>query len=149
IGLLAWGRPVMVNPTALRFGRRGMAIVAVAGPLSNLAFAAVLTPLYKFTGGVLSGDVRQIIGYMISINLLLFAFNLIPIPPLDGFNILIGVLPNYWSIVLGPIYRYSLPILLAVVFFVPYIGRTLGFELNPLGAALQPVIGLLQRVFGV
>src|SRR5215213_8510466 len=48
VGFLAWGRPVPVNPNALRFGRRGMSIVAVAGPLSNLAFAGVLSLFYRF-----------------------------------------------------------------------------------------------------
>src|SRR5438874_5166351 len=82
VGLLAWGRPVPVNPTALRFGRRGMAIVAVAGPLSNLVFSGVLVAILKL-GGSLPIDAQQIIVNMILINLLLFSFNLIPIPPLD------------------------------------------------------------------
>jgi Zn-dependent protease len=124
-----------------------MAIVAVAGPLSNLALAGVLAPLWRFTGGVLPPDIRQAIFYMIVINLLLFAFNLIPIPPLDGFNILVGILPNYWSMVLSPIYRYSLPILLGFVFFVPYLGGIIGIDLNPLSAAIGPVRDVLFRIF--
>ncbi len=150
IGFLAWGRPVQVNPYALRFGRRGMSIVAVAGPLSNLVFAAALSPLYRFSEGVLPTDVRQILGYMILINIYLFAFNLIPIPPLDGFNMLTGILPNYWNIVLEPLYRYSLPILLALVFFVPYLGsRILGIDLNIIGNVLFPIISLLRDLLGV
>src|SRR5947208_8739858 len=90
---LAWGRPVPVNPYALRFGRRGMSIVAVAGPISNLVFAAALTPLYRFGGTALSADVHDVLLNMIFINLALFSFNLIPIQPLDGFNILRGILP--------------------------------------------------------
>ena len=152
IGFLAWGRPVPVNPYALRYGRRGMAIVAVAGPLSNLAFAAVLTLIYRFGESALPADVHTVLGYMILINMLLFAFNLIPIPPLDGYNILVGVLPNYWTIILEPLRRYSLPILLTMVFFLPYIGQSLtraipGFSLDPVREALTPVIGLLQRLF--
>ena len=147
IGGIAWGRPVPVNPYALRFGRRGMSIVAVAGPLTNLAFAIVLTPIYKLTESALSPDINIVLGNMILINLLLFAFNLIPIPPLDGFNILSGILPNPWTAILEPIYRYSIPILLGFVFFVPYIGRQLGFDLNPLGAAIGPVTAILQKLF--
>jgi Zn-dependent protease len=139
VGALAWGRPVPVNPYALRFGRRGMAIVAFAGPISNLAFAAVLTPLYRFTGEVLPTEVRQVLLYMILINVLLFSFNLIPIPPLDGFNILSGILPNYWTIVLEPLRRYSLPILLGLIFLVPYAGQILRIPLNLVGEALGPV----------
>lgn len=143
---LAWGKPVMVNPYALRYGRRGMAIVAIAGPLANIAFAAVLAPIYQF-GTVFSPDARAVIYWMILINLWLFAFNLIPIPPLDGFNILTGILPNAWNIILEPIRRYSLVILLGLVFLVPMAGRIIGIYLNPLSAAIAPVQQLLQQVF--
>ena len=146
VGFLAWGRPVPVNPIALRFGRRGMAIVAVAGPVTNLVFAGVLVAILKL-GGALPVDVQQIIDNMILINLLLFSFNLIPIPPLDGFNILVGILPNYWTIVLEPLRRYSLPILLGLVFLVPYAGQILHFPLNPVGAALVPVQQALLKLF--
>src|SRR5207244_10632818 len=92
---LAWGRPVPVNPYALRFGRRGMSIVAVAGPISNLALATVLILIYNYAT-FLPSEAHDALSFMIYINLLLFSFNLIPIPPLDGFNILVGILPNYW-----------------------------------------------------
>ncbi len=149
VGALAWGRPVQVNPSALRGGRRGMALVAVAGPLSNLVFAAALTPVFKFTGGILPPDVRQIILYMIYINVLLFSFNLIPIPPLDGFNALLGFLPNYWNIVLEPIRRYALPILIGLIFFVPYIGSAFGIRLDLVGEALGPVQSVVLLALGL
>jgi Zn-dependent protease len=163
LGFLAWGKPVPVNPYALRFGRRGMAIVAVAGPLSNLAIACVLAVIFHLSGGSLFPAVQSTIGdatpfnvhgfifSMMSINLFLFCFNLIPIPPLDGFNILVGVLPNYWNIILEPIRRYSIPILLGMVFLLPYLGQSLaraieGFDLNPVAEAVLPVYFLLQRL---
>ncbi len=147
-GFLAWGRPVPVNPSALRFGRRGMAIVAVAGPISNLVFAGALVLILRLTERILPSDGVAIIINMISINLLLFAFNLIPIPPLDGFNILVGILPNYWTLVLEPIRRYSLPILLGLVFLVPYAFESiLRISFNPVGAALIPVIDSLRLIF--
>ena len=147
IGFLAWGRPVPVNPYALRWGRRGMAIVAVAGPLSNLAFAAALTPLYGFGQRVLPDTVTSVIFYMIYVNILLFSFNLIPIPPLDGFNILVGVLSNRWTMILEPIRTYSLPILLGAVFIVPTLGRSIGVDLDIIGDILFPVILVLQGLF--
>lgn len=147
---IAWGRPVPVNPSNLKWGRRGMAIVAVAGPLSNLAFALVLLPIFKFGTGVLPEQVTNVIFYMILLNFLLFCFNLIPIPPLDGFNILVGVLPNYWTIVLEPIRRYSLPILLGLVFVLPYAGQNVfRIDLNPVQHALTPVIRLLGWIFQI
>ncbi|MBF6614061.1 MAG: site-2 protease family protein [Chloroflexi bacterium] len=152
IGFIAWGRPVQVNPSALRYGRRGMSIVAFAGPITNLVFAVVLTIVYKAgekLPGIFTGDVLAVLFGMISINVLLFAFNLVPIPPLDGFNILSGILPNYWTIILQPIYQYSLPILLGLVFFVPYIGQIFRIPLNPVGAALGPVIDGITRLLGL
>lgn len=149
VGLLAWGRPVPVNPYALKWGRRGMAIVAVAGPLSNLAFAAVLAPLYHATQGILPTDVSGVLQTMIYINLLLFCFNLIPIPPLDGFNILVGILPNYWNVVLEPVRRYALPILVGLIFLLPYVSGVLRFPLNPVSEILAPVATALLRVFGL
>lgn len=148
IGFIAWGRPVPVNPYALRGGKRGMAIVAIAGPLSNLAFALALLPLYRFGANILPLEAVQIVEYMIGINLALFAFNLIPIPPLDGFNILVGILSNYWNIILEPIRRYSLQILLAVIFFIPFIARNLlRTDLDLVSVALSPVLRLLGRLF--
>jgi Zn-dependent protease len=150
IGLIAWGRPVPVNPSNLKWGRRGMAIVAIAGPLSNLAFAAVLLVVYKVGEIFLPTPATNVILYMISLNLLLFCFNLVPIPPLDGFNILVGILPNYWVIVLEPIRRYSLPILMGLVFLLPYAAsRLFGFELNPVSNAITPVYQLLVWIFQV
>lgn len=144
---IAWGRPVPVNPSNLKWGRRGMSIVAVAGPLSNLAFAAILVPIFKFGSGVLPDPAINVVGWMIYMNLLLFSFNLIPIPPLDGFNILVGILPNYWTIVLEPIRRYSLPILLGLVLIVPLVGQQLGMSLSPVTQVLSPVINLLSNIF--
>jgi len=147
VGGLAWGRPVPVNPTALKYGRHGMAIVAIAGPISNLVFATVLVGIWRLGEGILPVEAQSVIYYMININLLLFAFNLIPIPPLDGFNILVGILPNYWTIVLEPLRRYSLPILLGLVFVLPYAGQVINIPLNPVSAALLPVIASLNKIF--
>src|SRR6266496_3318849 len=61
VGFLAWGRPVPVNPSAMKFGRRGMAIVAVAGPVTNLVFAGVLVVIMRLGESSLSGDAMLII----------------------------------------------------------------------------------------
>ncbi len=147
IGFIAWGRPVPVNPSNMRWGRRGMSIVAVAGPLANLAFAAVLLPIVKLGAGALPDSVVGVVFNMIQLNFLLFCFNLIPIPPLDGFNMLVGILPNYWTMVLEPIRRYSLPILIGLVFIVPLLGRQVGIGLDPVSQVLFPVYQLLNRIF--
>jgi len=95
-----WGKPVPVNPHRLRGNMRAsMALVAAAGPFSNLVLAMLgaipfrLGWLYLYSGGTLS----NILGMFISINLSLMIFNLIPIPPLDGSRILRLLLPYRWA----------------------------------------------------
>ncbi len=115
-GVIAWGKPVPVNPSALRGGRHGMAITAIAGPAANLVIAtAVVIPL-RFGGIELDGFLEILTRQIIWINLLLAAFNMIPIPPLDGSKILAGILPNFWYQYLAPLQQYGIAILLVLVF---------------------------------
>lgn len=112
---IAWGKPVPVNPALLRGGRHGMAITAVAGPASNLVIAmAVVIPL-RFAGVEVDGFLHLLVRQIILINLLLAAFNMIPIPPLDGSKILAGILPNYWYQYMAPLQQYGVVILLVLV----------------------------------
>jgi Zn-dependent protease len=113
---IAWGKPVPVNPAILRGGRHGMAITAIAGPASNLVIAmAVVIPL-RFGGLEFEGFLGLLVRQIIWINLLLAAFNMIPIPPLDGSKILAGILPNYWYQYMAPMQQYGIAILLILVF---------------------------------
>jgi len=114
----AWGRPVPVNTYALRGGRRGMALVAFAGPLSNLAQAALAGLVVR------AADVSQFqsdamftfLGLYIQYNLLLAAFNMLPFPPLDGYNVLVGVVSDFWVQRLEPLRNYGAGVLLLLVF---------------------------------
>ncbi len=102
-----WGKPVPVNPDYLRTGTRsGMAVVSLAGPISNVALASAFALFIKagvvdspFVGfSLFRGGTEDILGYIIGAvvfwNLLLAAFNLIPIAPLDGFKVALGILPR-------------------------------------------------------
>src|SRR5579884_647850 len=84
--MVGWGKPVPVNPGALRWHQRGMAIVAAAGPISNIVQAAVIgIPLrIAEAAGADLGKLGTYLGWYVWVNLLLAAFNMIPIPPLDG-----------------------------------------------------------------
>ncbi len=95
-----WGRPVPIDETRLKFRRFGPALVAAAGPLSNLLFAIFVTLL----AGVVLGSVTQdsplfiFFQLLVVMNLGLMLFNLIPIPPLDGSKWLFALLPDrLWS----------------------------------------------------
>jgi Zn-dependent protease len=89
-----WAKPVPVNPYNLRNGRKGMAMVAVVGPLSNLALATVVAVIWRATGFVGGDFLISALLVFIYLNIALLFFNLIPVPPLDGFRVLLGVLPE-------------------------------------------------------
>ena len=90
-----WAKPVMVNPAALRGGRRSMALVAFAGPLANVVVAIAFAVVYRIMvlAGVDSGFFLSLVALIVQINILLAIFNLLPIPPLDGYNVALAYLP--------------------------------------------------------
>jgi len=91
-----WAKPVSVNPYNLRNQRWGMVLVSLAGPLSNFLGVFVFAVLFKILSPIL-GDTNLLSNFlfmMILINISLFIFNLIPIPPLDGSKVLFGLLPD-------------------------------------------------------
>jgi Zn-dependent protease len=146
IGLIAWGKPVPVNTYNLRplgpLGKKGsMAVVALAGPVSNVVLALIAAiPLRIGNSAVLADPLlANFLLIFVSLNLLLAAFNMIPIPPLDGSKILMGVLPNFWSPILAPIERYGFMILLLLI-LIGGPGRQV------LTSMISPVYDLLQTV---
>jgi Zn-dependent protease len=105
--ILAWAKPVPVDPRRLRKGRLGSAIVAAAGPLSNLMMTLLFAGIYiiytKNFGGLLKkGDflfpLIDLSGAMVITNAVLFVFNFIPLPPLDGGSVFSNLLlPKSWG----------------------------------------------------
>ena len=145
IGFFAYAKPVQVDPGALRGGRRGMALVALAGPFTNLALGAVLALPLRF--GVLDSlpqIVQQTWFWVVYVNFLLFAFNLIPIPPLDGFNALTGLVSNRYALILQPLARYGFaPLLLLLM--LPLVVPSLNFDL--FGRIIGPILALVTTIF--
>jgi Zn-dependent protease len=127
-----WAKPVMVNPLNLSTDnpRTGMAIVAAAGPLSNviMALLGALPIRLGLIGAAMTsgGDVIPSLPFLLSqfiwINLILAFFNLIPIPPLDGYKILTGILPPEMAYRLRPLEQQGFMVLLLAVFLLPMIG---------------------------
>jgi Zn-dependent protease len=105
-----WGKPVPVNAYALRPGRIGLTMVALAGPVANFAVATVVALLFRVLqpAGLLDGDFTGPV--MISIvyyNVVLGLLNLIPIPPLDGYNVVLPLLPPRQAFLVQRYARYG------------------------------------------
>ncbi len=142
---LAWGKPVPINPAYMRWGRRGAALATLAGPLSNILLALTVALLWRIvhtaTGLMLSDSGALLIDSLMVYNLVLASFNLIPIPPLDGFGILEGLSPPSWERFLAPVRQYGVWILLFLILTSNLVG---GF--SPLSAIWRPILDALWEV---
>lgn len=135
---IGWARPTPVNPMNLQGGRRGEAVVAVAGPLSNLVMAAVVAIVVRLivsnAQGIADATSEQVLRttfyialYFVTINASLFVFNLLPVPPLDGWAGLLGIVDNklHWQLrQLQARYAQFIPIIFLVIIIAG--GRVLG-----------------------
>jgi Zn-dependent protease len=143
----AWGKPVPVNPNRLNGNLRqrklGMGLIAFAGPLSNVVLAACAAIPLRLANrsGTDLGDLGLYLLVFVYVNIGLAAFNMIPIPPLDGSKILVAILPNFWTPVLAPLERYGFMILLALIFVGRSFGTSLVIEMSsPVATLLYDVI---------
>ena len=134
--VFGWAKPVPYNPYHLKNPERDAALIAIAGPLSNLSIAAIFGTLVKIsvvvTNPILLGA-APLFATIVWINIILAVFNLVPIPPLDGSKVLFALLPQHSTNIKIFLQRYSLPILLFFIFF--------GFRL------ITPIMTFLFNVF--
>ncbi|MEX1156440.1 MAG: site-2 protease family protein [Chloroflexota bacterium] len=136
-----WGKPVPVNGYALRPGPIGMTIVAGAGPIANFAMAAVFAVVFRgFDAvGLLEQDfVRLVLASIVYFNVLLGFFNLLPIPPLDGYNVMLPLLPPRQQFVVQRYAQFGYLVLLALVVF----------SYGPTGGPLQWLFGVASSIAG-
>lgn len=143
---IGWAKPTPVNPSMLRGGHRGEAIVAAAGPLSNLVLAILAAVVIRiFIALQLAPSpalefVGLVITWFLVINISLFIFNLLPLPPLDGSKVLFAFLSprTVWQV--RPVLeQWGFVILLAVMFLPP--GGSIGARI--LGPVFDAIFHLL------
>ena len=143
IASFGWGRPVMVNPYRLRFGsHRGMALVAAAGPASNVALALALTPVAReLLTGSRADPITIAVVLIIQLNLFLAVFNLIPLPPLDGFSVLIGLVPRDTAARLDRLRSYGPGLLIGLFLLVAIVPGASGIISRPVLWATSLLLG--------
>jgi len=119
--LFGWAKPVPYNPYNLKNQRQGSAMVAGAGPASNLLVALIFGLFLRFVplgNSIYAYNLIQIFGLIVLLNILLAVFNLIPIPPLDGSKILFAILPYRYDYIRKALEQYGLFILIFFIFFL-------------------------------
>ena len=133
--LIGWAKPVPVNPVNLQHPRRDFAIVAAAGPASNLLLAFMaLVPLALLSTGEVTGSLLlDFLRGFIQLNVFLAVFNLLPVPPLDGGNILAGLVPESTARILDRLRPFGIFVLYGLILT------------GLLGEIIRPVQSLLVR----
>lgn len=145
--IFGWAKPVPVTWENLKHPKRDMALVAVAGPLSNLLMALFWAVVLRIGIGI-NTELPWLGTYLfyagqagIVINLVLMVLNLLPLPPLDGGRVLSGLLPGRWSWQLSRIEPYGLLILLLLL-MSGALGSILGPLIDGLQSLLYFIVGL-------
>ena len=141
--LFGYAKPVPVDFARLRRPRRDMIWVAAAGPGSNLVMAylaAILLYAAVFIPGTAGSWVFENLKNALMLNVVLAVFNLLPIPPLDGSRVVLGLLPRALAIRYARLERYGMAIVIGLIVLPPLVGMPLGLELNVLPWILLPPV---------
>lgn len=144
--VFGYAKPVPVNFGALNNPRRDMVWVAAAGPAINIAMAIVaglLAHLVVYLPPTAMEWTVQNLENAIAINVILAVFNMIPLPPLDGGRVAVGLLPNFLAVPLARLEPFGMAILLGLLFVLPMIGQQIGQNLDVMNWLLWRPIGFM------
>jgi Zn-dependent protease len=153
--LFGYAKPVPVNFRALRNPRLDMVFVAAAGPATNILLATLAAAAFHLVSFVPEGAAPWIadnVKNALVLNVILAIFNLLPIPPLDGGRIAVGLLPDALAVPLSRLEPFGMLILIALLIVVPMVGTQFGLSLDVVSTGLRAVtdvvIGLILLLTG-
>jgi Zn-dependent protease len=150
--LFGYAKPVPVNFWRLRNPKRDMIWVAAAGPAMNIVLALISGILFHVTDYVppqIGNWLAENLANSIQINAVLAVFNMLPLPPLDGGRVAVGLLPRSLGNRLAKLERWGLAIIIGVLFILPMINRNLDVAPWLLGRPINAVIQFIATVTGL
>jgi Zn-dependent protease len=156
--LVGYAKPVPVNFQRLKRPRRDMILVAAAGPITNLLLALASVFILKLSlnfigsgmwGLQFSDSLFSLLtqSFMVSLqfNIMLAVFNMLPLLPLDGGRIIVGLLPPSLSRIFEKTERWGLLIIIGLLFIIPLLAEHLGIDFNPFASLLKPIVKVITK----
>jgi Zn-dependent protease len=154
--VFGWAKPVPVDFARLRYPRRDMVLVALAGPGMNLLLAligaALLAAILTLSGGAPDGTARFLAdsaGTFVLVNIFLGVFNLLPVPPFDGGHVVEGLLPPALARQFHKLRPYSLLVLIVLLLVLPALSPSADIVRRIVSPVVQRIAAAILGIFGL